>query len=77
MRKNMAGYLLVALGIIVIIVVLTADYTGIGNSWGLGWKQIVGTAIGIIIIFAGVWLSARRSNQKLSLCKTIRSWLEI
>jgi hypothetical protein len=31
---------------------------------GFGWKQIIGTAIGVIVAIVGVWLALSKPDQK-------------
>jgi len=39
MSKRTIGVVLVILGVVLLIVSLTADVIGIGNGTGIGWKQ--------------------------------------
>jgi predicted phage tail protein len=63
MSKKTLGILLIVLGVILAGVSLTADTIGIGVG-AFGTKQYLGTAIGIIVAFVGVWLALSKSNQK-------------
>jgi uncharacterized membrane protein (DUF441 family) len=63
MSKKTIGYILIALGVILAIVSLAADVIGIGGA-GFGWKQILGTAIGVIVAIVGVWLALSKPDQK-------------
>jgi uncharacterized membrane protein YgaE (UPF0421/DUF939 family) len=58
------GFVLIALGVVIAVVSLAADVIGIGNQIGIGWKQLLGTAIGIIVALVGVWLVSRKPIQK-------------
>ena len=62
MSKKTLGILLVVLGVILVVVSLAADTIGIGSG-AFGPKQIIGTAIGIILALVGVWLALRKPNQ--------------
>jgi len=43
---------------------LAADMLGIGaQPVVIGWKQLLGAAIGLIIILVGVWLVSRNPDQ--------------
>jgi hypothetical protein len=64
MSKSMIGFVLIALGVVVIVVLLAADVIGIGGNLGFGWKQQLGTAIGVIVALVGVWLARIKPNQK-------------
>jgi hypothetical protein len=59
-RKTM-GTGLIVLGDVLLIVSLAADALGIGSQLGIGWKQMVGAAAGIVVQVAGlVMLQAER-----------------
>lgn len=53
MNKTMAVVLLV-LGVLLFLVSLTADATGIGEGTGIGWKQITGAVLGVVAAIAGM-----------------------
>jgi hypothetical protein len=44
---------LLAVGVLVFFVSLTADAFGIGEGTGIGWKQILGTVVGLAIAALG------------------------
>lgn len=64
MSKRTIGFVLIALGVVIVVVSLAADVIGIGNVLGFGWKQQLGTAIGVIMAIVGVWLALSKPNQK-------------
>jgi len=64
MNKRAIGFILIALGVILLVVSLLADVVGIGGNIGFGWKQILGSAIGIIAALVGVWLGVSKPSQK-------------
>ena len=64
MAKKSLGYLLVVVGVVIAVVSLIADYVGIGSRPGLGWQQLLGTAIGIILLLVGIWMTMRKPIQK-------------
>ena len=45
---------LLAVGVLVFFVSLTADGFGIGEGTGIGWKQILGSVVGLVIAALGV-----------------------
>ena len=45
--------ILLAIGVLVFFVSLTADAFGIGEGTGIGWKQITGSVVGLIIAALG------------------------
>jgi hypothetical protein len=53
MNKPMAIVLLVV-GVLAFLVFLSADATGIGEGTGVGWKQITGSVIGLVVAAAGM-----------------------
>ena len=52
---------LLVVGVLVFLVSLTADSLGIGEGTGIGWKQITGAAIGVVIAAVGMY-SLRKSG---------------
>ena len=45
---------LLLIGVLVFFVSLTADAFGIGEGTGIGWKQITGAVIGVVIAAIGI-----------------------
>jgi hypothetical protein len=45
---------LLAAGIVLFFISLTADAFGIGEGTGIGWKQILGTVVGLAIAALGL-----------------------
>jgi len=62
MPKKTLGQILMIIGAVAVIAALAADALGIGNGLGVGWKQILGAAVGVIILLVGVWLSRTRTS---------------
>jgi hypothetical protein len=56
MSKRTIGMALIVLGVILLIVSLAADSLGIGGAPGIGWKQLSGAGLGVIVAIVGVWL---------------------
>lgn len=50
---NKAVVILVV-GVLLFLVSLMADTVGIGEGTGIGWKQITGAVIGVVIAAAGM-----------------------
>jgi hypothetical protein len=46
---------LVVMGVALASLSVLADVIGVGTGPGFGWKQIVGTVLGIVIAGVGVW----------------------
>ena len=45
---------LLTAGVLLFLVSLTADSVGIGEGTGVGWKQITGAVIGVVIATIGM-----------------------
>ena len=52
--------ILLAVGVLLFFVSLTADAFGIGEGTGIGWKQITGFLVGLVI--AGVGAAQMRKK---------------
>lgn len=52
-NKKTTGIILLAAGVVLLIVSITADMIGIGARPGFGYKQTVGTIAGIIVAIVG------------------------
>jgi uncharacterized membrane protein len=63
MSKKTIGIILIVLGVILAVVSAFADRLGIGSG-GFGTKQLIGTAIGIIVTLVGVWLALSKPNPQ-------------
>jgi len=56
MSNKLLSIILLFVGLITIIVFLGADLLGLGNDPNaFGWKQITGTATGLLLFLAGIW----------------------
>ena len=59
-RKKIAGIVLFVTGAIILVLSLIADLIGIGvNPIVFGYRQIIGTIVGVIVIVAGLILILR------------------
>jgi len=59
MNKKLIGIILVIGGALGQIFFLSADYLGIGNDPStVGWKQLLGAGVGLIVILVGAYLLA-------------------
>lgn len=59
-NKKTVGIVLLVVGIILLIVSLTADYIGIGGTPGIGYKQILGAIAGAVVAVVGYVLMSRK-----------------
>ena len=42
-------------GVLIFLVSLTADSLGVGEGTGIGWKQITGAVVGVVIAAVGMY----------------------
>ena len=55
MSKKTSALLYIVVGILLIIVSLAADFIGLGDDPSvIGWKQLVGMAVGVVIAILGI-----------------------
>ena len=64
MSRKTLGIVLMVIGILLVVVSLVADMLGIGSVPGFGWKQLLGTAVGVIVALVGIWMTFRKPVQK-------------
>ena len=62
MSKKSLGMVLIFIGAVAAIVSLGADALGLGNGLGIGWKQIVGALVGVLILAVGAWFSRAKTS---------------
>jgi hypothetical protein len=55
-KKKIAGIILFIIGVLISILVLVLDLTGIGTTPGFGWNQIIGVVVGAVVAIVGVIL---------------------
>ena len=56
-NNKVAIYLLIAVGVVMVLISLTADVIGMGaDPLNFGWKQILGSVAGAVLVIAGVFL---------------------
>jgi hypothetical protein len=63
MSTKTIGLILLVLGVLFVVVSVAADRLGIGNSMGFGWKQQLGSVIGVILVIAGVVFTLRKAGK--------------
>jgi hypothetical protein len=59
-NQKTIGTILLIVGVILLIASLTADMIGIGGVPGFGYKQIVGTVVGVIAAVIGYVLYSKK-----------------
>jgi len=60
MTQKTLGLALIVLGVAFFAISLSADLLGLGVGAGMGWKQLTGVAVGILLFVAGIWLGRRK-----------------
>jgi HD-like signal output (HDOD) protein len=58
--KKTAGIVLLVVGLVVLLLSLSADVIGIGGSPAFGFRQIVGTIVGAIVAVVGLVLTLKK-----------------
>ena len=46
--------ILLVVGVLLFLICLAADAVGIGEGTGIGWKQITGAVVGVIVAAVGI-----------------------
>jgi hypothetical protein len=59
-NKKTIGMAMLAVGVVLLIVSLAADAIRIGGAAGFGYKQIIGSVAGVIVVVAGFVLYSRK-----------------
>jgi hypothetical protein len=59
MSKKAQGVVLLVVGVLLFLMSLAADPLGVGAAPGLGWKQIVGAVVGVVLAGAGMTLQRK------------------
>jgi len=66
MNKKTIGIILVIVGVVGQIFSLSADFLGIGNDPAtVGWKQLLGAGVGLLVILVGVYFLATVKSKLL------------
>jgi hypothetical protein len=59
-NKKTISIVLMAVGVILLIGSLAIDTIGLGGFTGFGYKQIIGTVVGVILAIVGFVLYSRK-----------------
>jgi hypothetical protein len=62
MERRQIGYLVAAVGALLVVVSALADPIGVGEGGGFGWKQAVGVVVGAVLVAVGGWLLYARGS---------------
>jgi hypothetical protein len=63
MERRQIGYLVAAVGALLVVVSALADPIGVGEGGGFGWKQAVGIVVGAVLVAIGGWLLYARGSK--------------
>ncbi len=61
-NQKTIGLALLVIGIVLLFISLAADVIGIGSGGGFGFKQIAGSAAGLILAILGFVLYSRQKT---------------
>ena len=64
MSQSTLGFVVAAIGVIVVVVSVLADPLGIGSSDTFGWRQIAGVVIGATIAVGGIVMAMRAADSR-------------
>lgn len=67
MDKKTLGLGLIPIGLAWVMVSLGADAIGLGAAPGIGWKQWLSTAAGVVIVLVGMWFLWRAASEPSSM----------
>jgi hypothetical protein len=63
MSKKTVSVVLLTAGVLLFLVSLTADSLAIGGAPGIGWKQISGAVVGVVLAAVGMVKLRSRSER--------------
>jgi len=65
MSTKTIGIALIVMGALVLVISLLADYIGLGSGpVGIGWRQLTGAGVGLVVAIVGVVLTLRKKKSK-------------
>jgi LPXTG-motif cell wall-anchored protein len=64
MDHRMGGWVVIAVGMLLVLISLFADQLGLGRQPGFGWIQWLVLIIGAAVIAVGVYLLRRRKMSR-------------
>ena len=64
MDKKYTGISIMIIGAAIAIISLIADFIGLGNDPSvIGWKQLIGAGVGLVIVAVGLWLALKKNGK--------------
>lgn len=65
MNNKTIGIIVIIIGILMAAVSLLADVLGLGGDPNaVGWKQLLGAGVGILVVIVGIWFMGRKESKK-------------
>jgi len=62
MSNKLLSILLMVIGVLVLSGSLLADAIGIGREPGIGFFQIIGAVVGLVVALVGLWLFLKHKS---------------
>ncbi len=63
MTNKTIGIIVIILGVLLAAVSLLADVLGLGGDPNaIGWKQLLGAGLGVLVVIIGVWFLGRKEG---------------
>jgi len=56
------GIILLVTGVVILFLSLAADIIGLGGAPGFGYKQILGSTVGVMVTIAGLFVMSRKKS---------------
>jgi asparagine N-glycosylation enzyme membrane subunit Stt3 len=64
MSTKAIGIALIVIGVLALAVSLLADYIGLGSGVAIiGWKQLLGAGLGLVVAIVGIVLALRKKKS--------------
>jgi len=65
MDKKYTGISIIIIGAAIAVISLIADVIGLGGDPSvIGWKQLLGAGVGVVIIAVGLWLTLKNKKKE-------------
>ena len=63
MNNKTIGIIIIILGVLLAAVSLLADVLGLGGDPNaVGWKQLLGAGVGVLVVIIGAWFLGRKEG---------------
>jgi len=65
MNNKTLGIIVIIVGVLLAAVSLLADVLGLGGDPNaVGWKQLLGAGVGLLVVVIGIWYMGRKAEKK-------------